>query len=529
VIPIGLVRFVFAAAVLLAVASTNAGCGDGEDRSQPSPSPELLRALSYLPPDAGAAASLATDLDRGPLAEIDRQLSAFKAWIIARQDIENAIAEDLDFGGDLRPQLGSPAVGSASTFDENDEQDINVLQIKNPSTMRAALLRSVSSGKRKRLSNHKGAVMVQDKEFDPDEAYEFTGLHRDILIQADSARPVRAAIDRSASDDNLASDKEVASELAGVGHDSLFRITGDLATLLSNTKDRDAIAARKVPWVGALGRFTVAGFVDDDGLRITATLTSERKDLPEAELPLASGGEPARLHAPDSSIAFGLREPAQLQRFFVRAAETSGSKDLREYAAAFEQLRAVGIDFNKDFLDPIRNVSVGVEGDDNGSFQATLRSGSSADFRDVLDGFDLLVKSVVGEAIEVDPDRVIVDSTGDGENRIWTIRTGRKPIARYTVRSDSLLGGIGTSPIPKSAEASFLSGAEGAFAMKLSGVRFADLVREIDKEGGEPDLSDKAGRALLRVLGQLGGFSLTVRLETSAMTTTARVFRAPQR
>jgi hypothetical protein len=163
---------VAAAAVLL-----YAGCGGDSDNDAGEVSPELSKALSYLPPDAGFALAAAQDPESGPVKDLDSRFSGVDGWDEVKEEIEALFDDDLDFERDIRPQLGPPGVYSASSLDDDDPAELSAFQVKDPAAMRRAMERLVSSEEAARAGSHSGALIVRDQDFDPDQDFEFTALH----------------------------------------------------------------------------------------------------------------------------------------------------------------------------------------------------------------------------------------------------------------------------------------------------------------------------------------------------------------
>ena len=511
-------RLIASLAVTVTALLLVAGCG-GDDNGG-GPSTELEKALSYLPRDVAFALAVATDSQDGPLADLDRRLSGMEGWSELEAELEKQIGEGNDFERDVRPQLGNPAAFSASTFDEADPQEHSALVVQDPAAMRRLLEREVRSGAKTRLDDYEGALVVRDEREDADEL-RFEGLHEDVLIEGSSERQLRAAIDRSKGSDNLAANGEIADALGDAGREAVFSVAGDAARLLEGSGDADVAAARRVPWVRALRGFTVSGVVDDEGVRVEAEISTDEEGLEESEVPIATGADPARVHDPEAAIAVGLRDPGHFHRFLVGAARASGSRDLRQYVTAIDQLRSVGIDVYEQYFAPIENVSVGLESEDRGSFVAALRSRAAARFRQQVGQSVLIVQALAGELAGVEPDTLDIDSSGSGENVVWTVTRGDEKVLSYSIPGETLLGALGPADLPEADPGDPLPDTEGSLVVALSGSRLAELVREIDSRG-RPDLRDATGRAVLKVLAGLERFRFAAHAETSGLTLTSQ-------
>lgn len=200
-----------------------AGCGDG-DGGDGKVSPELAAVLAYLPPDPAFAGIIPTDLDRAPVKRLEERASKLEGWSDVKKELERQIAEDADFDRDVRPQLGNPIVFSAATVDQSDDADYSAVKVKDPHALRRLTERSIAKGREKRLGEYKGALITRDVHRSPGEepGNDFTALHRDVMIQANSREALEKAIDRSAGSDNLAGNEKVASALDGIAADVLF-------------------------------------------------------------------------------------------------------------------------------------------------------------------------------------------------------------------------------------------------------------------------------------------------------------------
>ena len=508
------------AALLVAPVLVVAGCGDEGGGKSADLSPALAAALSYLPADAAIAGVVPTDLDRAPLERLEERASKLEGWQDLRREFERQISDqEVDFDRDIRPQLGNPLVVAASSINQDDELEYTALQVKDPPAMRRLLERSVARGQEERLPDYRGALVTRDLNKGAGEEDEkgntFTAVHRNVAVQANSRQQLEAAIDRSAGSDNLATNDEIASELDGGGEDLLFRVVGDTATLLRRDRGQEAEAARKVEWVKALGDFTTAGFASGDGVRFEFEQKTDRRDLSEEDLPMASGADPALLHDRDVPIAAGLREPDQLYTFFEQALKAAEPREFAEYEAAIKQLGALGTDIHKDVLQKISNLSLALTSEQAGTFQTTLGEGAGEDLRKFLEVSQPFLEGALGAS---EAGRVRIETRGSGESKVWTVQDASgKPVARYTVRGNALLGSLGSAALPEPVEGAGLPGAEGAFALALSGKRFVELVRGLDQQGA-PALSDTDSRRALRLISTLASLRLSLRAETTALT-----------
>jgi hypothetical protein len=273
-------------------------------------------------------------------------------------------------------------------------------------------------------------------------------------------------------------------------------------------------AALKVKWVRALGHFSTSGFAAGDGVHFEFEQKTDAEDLSAEDLPLAAGSEPALFHDRRAPIAVGLREPERFYRFAESALKAGDPKSYGEYESGIRQLRALGTDIHKDVLQKISNLSLALRSERAGTFQADLTRGAGKDLRALLESGQTFLEGLFsGEESGAE-----IVTQGSGDETAWTVRRkSGEPLARYTVRGDTLVGSLGpVLPSPPAGGRS-LPGAEGALGVALSGKPFANLVGDIDRQG-TPELRGASGQRVLELLSALGGFRFSVRAEPSALT-----------
>lgn len=502
------------AVVLLWVAAAAlSACGSGGDAKV---EPAIATVLAYLPPDPALAGVLSTDLERAPVKRLEERASRLRGWNDLQKELERQVAEDLDFDRDIRPQLGNPVVVTAATLDRNDDEEYTAVEVKDPRALRRLIDRSIARGRAKRLSQYKGALITRDTHRSASEAAgsDFMALHRDVLIRANAEQPLHAAIDRSAGSDNLAGNDEIAAELNNTAPDVLFHAVGDTGRLLRQSRDPGAAAARKVKWVRALGGFSATAFATGNGVRFEFEQKTDGEDLSAADLPLATGSEPALLHDRKAPIVVGLRQPDRSYRFAESALKAADPKSYGEYESGIRQLRALGTDIHKEVLQKVFNLSLALRSERAGTFQANLRYGAGDDLRALLESGQTFLEGLFS-GNEAGAEIV---TQGSGDDTAWTVRRkSGEPLARYTVRGDTLVGSLGPVLPSPPVDAQPLPGAEGALAVALAGKPMARLIGEIDRQG-TPALGGVPGRGVLELLSALGGLRFSVRAEPAAMT-----------
>jgi hypothetical protein len=269
-----------------------------------------------------------------------------------------------------------------------------------------------------------------------------------------------------------------------------------------------------VKWVRALGGFSASAFATGEGVRFEFEQKTDGEDLSAADLPLATGSEPALLHDRKAPIVVGLRQPDRSYRFAESALKAADPKSYSEYETGIRQLRALGTDIHKEVLQKVFNLSLALRSEQAGTFQANLRHGAGNDLRALLESGQTFLEGLFsGNEASAE-----IVTQGSGDETAWTVRRkSGEPLARYTVRGDTLVGSLGpVLPLPP-VDAQPLPDAEGALAVALSGKPFAALISDIDRRG-TPELRGASGRRVLELLTALGGLRFSVRAEPSALT-----------
>jgi hypothetical protein len=491
---------------LVLAAGPFAACGN--DDGAPAQGP-LAKGLSYMPKDAGLVLVAPTDLDAGPLKRLDELGSRFPGWDRLKRDLESRIARDADFERDLRPQLGKPLVFALG---RNADDQYFALEVEDPVAMRRLLERSVARGKRERLDDYKGALITRDRNTDRDGRrgrgkLAVTALHDGVLLATGSEELARAAVDRSVGSDNLAGEDSVTSALRRLGEDALFRVAGDAQRLLDSAPTSDAAAARRLPWVRALGAFTARGVVEDDRVDIEAQIATDRVRLRERDLPLAAGAERPLVHAPDAAAIVALREPDRLVRFVEALVEATNPTGFARYRTGVDQLRDLGVDLHRDLLGRIENLSIAIESGLTTTFEADLAEGSGPRFASALDSAQPFLRETIRDLVGRE---LTLERTGIGQRRRYAVKQSGLTVASFGVRGDTLVGVIGLGDLPRPTTGRPLEDTEGALVLR------GDLARLVRVPLIAQTLPDQAKD----ILGRLGELKASVRTEPEA--TTAR-------
>jgi hypothetical protein len=498
------------AASALAAASVFTGCfHDGDEQDKPVGS--LRGALSFLPADTGGVLVVPTDLDDGPLKDLDDLGRRFEGWEAFRDELESTIGGGvLDFERDVRPQLGGPlavAIGG-----EGDTAAS--LRLRDPPALRRAVEAYVRAGDARRLTDYNGAYRWREPG-GPASQPRASAITEGYLVVADSERALKDALDARAGPDNLASDEDITSTLDGLGDDALARVVGDGRRLLEAADPGAAAeAARRIPWVAALGKLVAVARVEEEHVRLAFRVETDRRRLSKGELPLPPGPESPRLHDLEAAASLGVLEPDRLVRFIERVVEIVEPEQFAPYGEAVDQLRsAYGVDLHRDLLAKVRSLSIAVAAGTAASFQARLERGAGRQVARALSRARPFVEEVVRDLVP----GVTVVAQGTGAQRLYVVRQGPLPLARYGIRDDALVGSVGLADLPAPSAGRKARGAEGALVLKADPGRLTALIPN-DGIFGNGIL-----RGALDLLSQLGEVTLSVRAETGYLSGRARV------
>lgn len=481
-----------------------AGCSRGDD-AQP-PAGGLLRALSYLPADTGAVVVAQTDPDSGQLKRLDELGSRFESWDAFKKMLKADLAKQgLDFDELARPQLGAPL---ALGFD-GDGRRIGAIHLKDPNRLGRALAERVAGGKAKRLDDYKGSpVWAQTRAGRQPPAFAAT-RNGDFVI-ANSEQALKAAIDAARSGDNLAGQRTVTSALEGLGTEPLVRAVGDAQRLIEKSDLSGSSEARTLPWLRALGRFTLVADVGHDDLTIDFHLATNRAKLTEKDLPIASGPAAPLLHDLTAAAAIGVRKPDQLARFVERTLELTSPDEFARYRATIGQLKTFfGVDLHRDLLSKITNLSLALGSGVAVTFEGKLVPGSASGVVRALERAEPFIQGAVREILP----GARIERQGGGGRPVWVITRGGLALGRYAVKDETLVGSIGFASLPKVVQGQRLKGAIGALSLRSDPRRTGQLIAIV------PGIPTEAAD----ILSRLGEFTLNVRAETHELTARARV------
>lgn len=458
------------------------GCGKSKDQAELPPA--LENALKYLPKDAAVVAVVPTNLDSGPLKQLDDLGSAkVKGWSKIRARVQREIAKDAT-EKDVDALLGNPLVIGASGEDSDDTSI--ALQVQDPGAVRDTVNRDVAKDEDKLLPEYKGVFVWQD--LDSDEDSNFNGLKGDMLFAADSEQLLHTAIDNSGGSANAGSNEDFKSKLEELGEGTLLRVVGDSQQILDNAGN--AGQARKAKFVQALGLFWSSGKVTSSGIEDETVLETDNIDLSSDEIPLSSETVSFSVPSEKTLAAAALVAPDHLVKFVEGVAKQVSPDSFSQYEQGLGQLNATGVDLHKDLLSQVKQLSVAIVGRKQYEFRAEVNDGQQ--FADSLEKSKLFLSGVIANI----GSGLTLGVEGTGANTTYVVQRGSKEVARFAIRGNALVGSIGPAAgLPSPTGGTSLDAPPGALAAQADPAaiaQFDEILKDIDLDGNEALARDVA-------------------------------------
>jgi hypothetical protein len=485
------------ACLILACAVAGCSGGDGGHRVYAS---ALDGALAYLRDDTTAAFAIATDLDSEAPSRISELGPGGRRAVgaVARSQLGQP---SIPFDAVIRPQIGNPLVVGITRQGDR----VSAIRLKNPARMRRNLEQILGRGTVARLDSYEGAIVWKDSR--ATRTAKFGALADRELVVAGSERDLHEAIDAARGSENLASNRAVRVKLSASG---LVNGVGDVQRLLDTGDQEQAADARRVRWIRSLGIFDLHTNVKRKQLFLEFRLSTRRVALSERDLPLIPGRASPRLHDPDAAASVAVLEPQQLVRFLEKVLRATDPTRFQRYETGIEQLRAIlRIDLRRDLVDKIKSLSVAARSATSFTFVAGLAPGSAAAFRKDLDRAQLFVQGVIGDSIP----NTSVTSRGFGAQRVWVVKNGNLPVARYAVRGGALIGTVGSGPLPRPSPGRRLRGVTGSLVIRGDLGRIGRLL----------DFVFQVPNDVFGVVSELGDLTFGVRTDTQALRGSGRI------
>ncbi len=422
------------ALVVVIAAVVLAGCG-GSDNAKLSA--EIEAALKYLPKDSAVVVVVPTDLDSGPIKQLDDLGAAkVKGWSKIKKQIVSQVSGSGSQSG-IDAVLGNSLVISQSG-PNSDNQNL-ALQVQNPNAVKASIQKDIDKREAEQLPDYKGAFLWEDVgPDDEDDEVNFNGLRDGIIFAARTQQQLRRAIDNAEGSDNANSANDFKAQIDEMGDDSLIRVVGDSQQLLDNSDAKEVAQARKVKFVDALGLFWTSATVTPSGLEGETVIQTNNEDLSEDDLPLTTNGVSLNSPSPDAIATVAIADPNQLVKFGLAAVKQADPQSTVQVDQALGQLKsATGVDLNGDLIGPMEQVAVSLVGEDQFEFRVQLADGEQ--FSQSLGKAQTFIQGILGSN---DSD-LSLSVKGSGDNTTYVILQGKNEVARFAIDGDAVVGSVG--------------------------------------------------------------------------------------
>jgi hypothetical protein len=359
---------------LAAFAVAASGCGGSS-----SGSGDLGTVLAYVPADTPFALELDTDLSGPQYKALDSIVNRFPGADTIKALIKSQLTlgvKGVDFDKDVKPLLGNPAVISASdvgSFLSPSEQAgfVAALQVDDKDALQS-LIDKTHAAKRGEVA---GATVYQDQD-------SFFAVNDDVVVLAGSRSLLDAALKRADGGDHL-SESDFEKGLDGLPEDALARVYVDVQGLLA--KSGGAAAARRIEWVSALRTVGLTVSAQSKSIDVEFNAVTQGDDLTDADLPFATGDEPAKVVKRKGEIGVGLRNPKQLATFFESALQAVDPQTFGEYEQGKRAIAAkLDLDIDKDLIAQLTG-NLSVSATLNGDFAARADVKDPATFTKTVD------------------------------------------------------------------------------------------------------------------------------------------------
>jgi hypothetical protein len=287
---------------------------------------------------------------------------------------------------------------------------------------------------------------------------------------------------------------------------ALLRGVGDWGQLLRNASP----ATRKIKWIAAGRSSAFALSAEPDGIRYGFNVKNDG-GLSEKDLPLASGAEAAPVIRRAGEIGFGIRNAAQLYKFFNQAVRVAAPASYAKFAREKGKLdRLFGVNVERDIIAQLSgNASMSVSLTGDFGMRADLRDPAAA--TKTLEQIAPRVNKRAAKRGRTPP--VKAPKNGKG---FYTLTTPSGKKVTFGVVGKSFV--LGTDPARAAQFAgespTVVPGAKGSLVI-ASDARA--LANEVAKREGK-------GVAAQLVTGSLGDLIGSVETETSGITGSLKLF-----
>ena len=381
---------ILAAVAVLALAA--AGCGSSGSNAK-SP---LDEGLGFLPKDAPFAVAISTDIESGQYQSAGSILKKFPFGPQALASLKQRFERNgVNFNDDVKPILGNPFVVGAATPQalQGDSRNQYVASLK---AKDSGKLDAIVKKDSKNVGDKNGFTIYESK------SGQRLARKDDVVVFAGSNKLLDDALATRAGDNRL-TEADFDKGLAGLPKDAAIRVYGDAERLLKG--DPSTADARKVKWVNALRKFGITASVKQDAIDIDFNLHTDAGQLTDQDLPLASGDQAPEVVQQAGELSFGLRNPAQVEKFAEAAGQAVNPSGFGQFEQAKRSIeKRLGISIDKDVLAQLNGDVAGLTAV-SGKFAARAALKDPAAFRRTLNKvapeLPGLLKSSGGESVKL--------------------------------------------------------------------------------------------------------------------------------
>lgn len=321
------------------------GCGGGGGSKPPAAPDPLGDALAYLPAQALAVGTVSTQLENGQGGQLAERLARIPATQLLLGDASNLASEAGLTLDDLRAQAGNPvAVAFPDLVDVTGERiPLAAWAVRDAGALQERLRGAVDRERVDAAGEHRGVELYRAQDGAPAFA-----LADGILLLAKDADTLRLAIDRRAQKRGL-TERDLAERLEGTPATAPVRFSVSAPVALAGPRFAEL---RKIPWVAALERATLAVAADERSITVRAAFDTSESDLIVGDLPVAGGsGAPAIPRF--GALRAGLLAPGDTLLFARKVWKALNPDAYRLFEAAQQPIQQAGVDPQLDLLDEL--------------------------------------------------------------------------------------------------------------------------------------------------------------------------------
>lgn len=344
-----------------------AGCGGGH-----KPSSALDDALGYFAKDAPLVAVLQTDPGSAQLRQLRSFGGGIGAGLLGSQIKKAVRVRFVDFGRDIRPQLGAPlVVGLARPAAGSGLGTVTIaaMRVKQPLRVKQVLLRQPNV----RGGGKSSGVRIYDDQIDS----RYFAVDGDMLVAAADRAILQQALALKRSDNRMR-EKDFSADLAGLPQNGLVRVSAGPGQMIG--ADARLRPALDVKWLASMRRLGAVLTAAKDGVALDFHLSTDAGRLSEADLPLAPRAGPLPLVGGAGDVQVGIRGPGRLARLAFAVWRAVAPQE----AARFRSREPSGVDLEQQLPRHLGDRAVAALDPFAHTFQARADLDDAADVKSAL-------------------------------------------------------------------------------------------------------------------------------------------------